>query len=154
MTNREKEILEIIRNNPQISQNDIAKKLNITRSSVGGHIANLIEKGYIVGRGYIISNSDYIVIIGGADVDIVGKPFNKLIEKDSNPGKITYSVGGVGRNIAENLAKLKVDTRLLTAIGNDRNGDLIKENAMVNNIDIQHSIFSDSHETATYLAIL
>lgn len=154
MTNREREILDIIRDNPQISQNEIAQKLNITRSSVGVHIAHLIDKGYIIGRGYIVSDSDYISIVGGSDVDIIGKPFNALIAQDSNPGNISYSVGGVGRNIAENLAKLDVDTRLLTAIGNDANGDLIKENARINNIDISHSLVLDDYKTATYLAIL
>ena len=49
MTNREKEILEIIRRNPLISQKDLAGRLGITRSSVAGHIMNLTDKGLIRG---------------------------------------------------------------------------------------------------------
>ena len=54
MTNREKELLQILKENPMISQNDLADMLNITRSSIGVHISNLIRKGYIKGKGYIL----------------------------------------------------------------------------------------------------
>jgi pseudouridine kinase len=47
-----------------------------------------------------------IGIIGGINIDIEGAPFKKLKYQDSNPGKIRLSYGGVGRNIAENLARL------------------------------------------------
>lgn len=44
MTNRENEIFEIIKNNPYISQDEIANKLSIKRSSVAVHISNLIKR--------------------------------------------------------------------------------------------------------------
>lgn len=50
MTDREKEILDLIKKNPMISQKEIAQRLSITRSSVGVHITNLTKKGYKKGR--------------------------------------------------------------------------------------------------------
>lgn len=154
MTKREREILEIIKNNPMISQNEIAERLDIARSSVGVHITNLINKGHIKGRGYIITDDKYITVLGGANVDIVGSPYSKLIGHDSNPGKIHTSCGGVARNIAENLVRLGLDTRLITAIGNDSNGGLIKDNGNLLGIDLTNSLFLEGKRTATYLAIL
>ena len=55
MTNREQEILELIRKNPMISQKELADSLGITRSSVAVHISNLLKKGYVVGKGYIVT---------------------------------------------------------------------------------------------------
>ncbi len=62
-------------------------------------------------------NTPYALVIGGANIDFVGIPDNKLIWHDKNPGKIKMSLGGVGRNIAENLAKLGVHTKLLALVG-------------------------------------
>ena len=49
MTQREQEILNILKQEPTISQNDIASRLGITRSSVAVHITNLLKKGYLLG---------------------------------------------------------------------------------------------------------
>ncbi|HCL51251.1 MAG TPA: kinase, partial [Clostridiaceae bacterium] len=83
MTNREKEILELIKKNPMISQKDLADILGITRSSVAVHITNLQKKGYILGKGYIVKEGEYVSIVGGANVDIQGFPKEKFILKDS-----------------------------------------------------------------------
>ena len=114
MTNREQEILELIKKNPMISQNEIAEILGIARSSVAVHISNLIKKGYILGRGYIVQDNSYVAIVGGANVDIQGFPYNSLIYRDSNPGKVEFSLGGVGRNIGENLTRLGIPVKLIS----------------------------------------
>ena len=115
MTDREQEILEIIKENPMVSQQELADILNITRSSVAVHITNLMKKGYIKGKGYIISKSNFVTIIGGSNIDIQGAPNNDVVMFDSNPGKVDISLGGVGRNICENISKLGVNTKLLSA---------------------------------------
>ena len=51
MTQRERQILQLIESNPLISQQEIADKMDITRSSVAVHISNLTKKGCIAGRG-------------------------------------------------------------------------------------------------------
>ena len=45
MTQRERQILQLIESNPLISQQEIAEKMGITRSSVAVHISNLTKKG-------------------------------------------------------------------------------------------------------------
>lgn len=154
MTNREKEILELISKNPMISQKEIAEELEISRSAVAVHITNLMKKGYILGRGYIVKDFPYITIVGGANVDIMGLPYEKLRMKDSNPGKVTISLGGVGRNIGENLSRLKVDTRLITVLGNDIYGKLMIEQGMKTGLDMSESLILQDKKTSTYIAIL
>lgn len=65
-----------------------------------------------------------VAVIGGMNFDINGKIPN-IIWKDSNPGIIRTSIGGVGRNIAENLARLDVSVSLFSFIGDDAFGDAV-----------------------------
>ena len=66
MTDREKEILNILIEDPMVSQQELADKLNITRSSVAVHITNLMKKGHIKGKGYIINKGNFVTVIGYA----------------------------------------------------------------------------------------
>lgn len=69
MTNREEQILKILKTNTLIQQHEIAKTLGISRSAVAGHIMKLISKGYIKGRGYILAENHYQkVIINKTDI--------------------------------------------------------------------------------------
>ena len=88
MTQREQEILNILKQEPTISQNDIASRLGITRSSVAVHITNLLKKGYLLGKGYIVQDEPYVLVIGGSNIDIQGFPKEKLIQRDSNIGTV------------------------------------------------------------------
>lgn len=154
MTNRELEILNIIKKNPLVSQNEIAQMLNITRSSVAVHIANLTKKGIIKGRGYLIEESRYVSVIGGANVDIVGFPNGSLRKNDSNPGKVKLSVGGVARNIAENISRLGINTKLFTVVGDDMYGEKIVDECKLAKIDTSYIKIIPNESSGTYLAIL
>jgi pseudouridine kinase len=154
MTDREEELLDLIRRNPAISQNELAAELGITRSSVAVHITNLIKKGLILGKGYILKEVDYIVVLGGANVDIIGIPNQKFVPADSNPGQIKIANGGVGRNIAENLVHLGVPTKLISAVGDDLNGRKILEHAERIGLDMKNTLVLSDKPTSTYLAIL
>ena len=61
----------------------------------------------------------YIAGIGGANMDIHCKSDRQLIMRDSNPGSLQTSLGGVCRNICENLARLGESVRLITVVGYD-----------------------------------
>jgi pseudouridine kinase len=154
MTNREEELLRLISKNPAISQNELAAMLGITRSSVAVHITNLTKKGQILGKGYILKQEDYVCVLGGSNMDIVGFPSGKLNVHDSNPGKVKISLGGVGRNIAENLVHLGVDTKLISAIGDDLYGKKILDHANAIGLDMKNSLVLGRRPTSTYLAIL
>jgi pseudouridine kinase len=154
MTNREQEVLDLIRENPMISQKELADCLGITRSSVAVHISNLLKKGYLVGKGYILREQPYICIIGGTNIDIQGFPTNNLILKDSNPGVVKISLGGVGRNIGENLVKLGIETKLISAVGDDVYGRKILEESRAINLNMDETLILKDHATSTYLSIL
>ena len=154
MTNREKEILKWIEENPFISQSELAEKADIARSSVAVHISNLIKKGKIIGKGYIIQKKSFVTVIGGTNIDISAKSYLPLKDYDSNPGKTTTSFGGVGRNIADNLSRLNQDIELITVIGDDFNGEEIKRNCKALGINMSNSLIINNASTSTYISIL
>lgn len=154
MTNREKEILDIIKQNPMISQKEIADTLKITRSSVAVHITNLIKKGFIRGKGYIVDENDYVLVIGSACIDIHGFTQEKLLYEDSNPGFIKVSCGGVGRNISENLSRFGVSVKLITALGDDIYGKKIVEESRQCGINIDDSLIMEGKTSSMYMSIL
>ena len=151
MTQREAQILQWIQENPMISQQELADKAGITRSSVAVHISNLMKKGYIAGKGYIIRTAPYAVVVGGVNLDIGGTPFAPLVGQDSNPGRVRTSLGGVGRNIAHNMALLGLDVRLITALGDDLNAQKITTSCIELGIDLAPSLQVPGETTSTYL---
>ena len=154
MTSREKEVLKIIKENPLISQQQLAEQLKINRSSVAVHIGNLMKKGYIRGKGYIVEEEKKALIIGGSNIDLEGSPYEELKFYDSNPGRIETSQGGVGRNIADNLARLSVPVRFLTALGEDFYGEKIFKECQRKGIDMDHVLRSENYPTSMYLSLM
>lgn len=153
MTQRERQILELIAANPMISQQELADTLNITRSSVAVHISNLLKKGYIAGKGYVLRTGAYAAVVGGVNVDIGGRSLGKLVAADSNPGKVSISLGGVGRNIAHNMSLMGVDVKMLTAMGEDVHGNRVLESCAELGIDASHALRLSDCATSTYLYI-
>ena len=153
MTQRERQILRWIEENPLISQQELADKAGIARSSVAVHISNLMKKGHIAGKGYIVSSAPYAVVVGGVNMDIGGVSCAPLVRADSNPGVVRVSLGGVGRNIAHNMALLGVDTRLLTAFGDDGHAQRIAASCGELGIDISRALQVPGERTSTYLFI-
>ena len=151
MTQRERQILQLIESDPMISQQQIAEKLGITRSSVAVHISNLTKKGHIAGKGYVLRSGSYAVVVGGVNVDIGGRSFAPLVEADSNPGSVSISLGGVGRNIAHNLSLLGTEVRMLTAYGDDLNGERVAASCSSLGIDLSHAQQIAGGTTSTYL---
>ena len=151
MTQRERQILQLIESNSLISQQEIAEKMGITRSSVAVHISNLTKKGCIAGRGYVLRSGSYAVVVGGVNVDIGGRSFAPLVAQDSNPGTVRLSLGGVGRNIAHNLALLGTDVHLLTAYGDDLYGERVAASCSELGIDLSHALRIAGGATSTYL---
>ncbi len=67
-----------------------------------------------------------VCVIGGANVDITATARERFIARDSNPGTVRLSFGGVGRNIAHNLALLGDEVRFVTRFGGDAFGQMLQ----------------------------
>ncbi|RBO86025.1 carbohydrate kinase [Marinomonas aquiplantarum] len=146
-------VYEAIKQDPLASQKALADRLNMTRESVASHIMQLTRQGHILGKGYLLAEQNAYVVIGGANVDINGNSLVQWLPQDSNPGQINQSPGGVGRNIAENLARLGEKVHLIAPIGLDQRGDWLIEQTRTSGVDTHHVIRHDNLPTGTYLAI-
>ena len=153
MTARERQILGWIEEDPLISQEALAEKAGITRSSVGVHVSNLMKKGYLAGRGYVLGKRCDVTVVGGCNVDVGGVSAETLIERDSNPGTVSVTPGGVGRNIAHNLSLLDVRVRLLTAFGDDVFAGRIEESCKKHGVDVSAALKVPGERTGVYLYI-
>lgn len=101
-----------------------------------------------------MSASQSVVVVGGANTDIVGRPFAGLVMGDSNPGYTHLSSGGVGRNIAENLVCLGFSVELVTALGGDHNAHALADGCRAAGIGLSGALLIDDVPGSVYLAIL
>ena len=153
MNEREKQILKILRRNPLIQQHEIAQILDISRSRVAAHIMDLMRKGAIKGKGYILTEQDYCVALGAINMDIRGVADIRFPEPSSHPGAIQCAAGGVARNIAHNLALLGRDVHLISAVGSDFYGETLLEQTRQAGVNVASCIRLHGHNTSTYLSI-
>lgn len=153
MNDREKQILQILRSNPLIQQNEIGDILQISRSRVASHIMDLMRKGLIKGKGYILTGQDYCVVFGAINMDIRGTADIHYPQPASNPGSIRCSAGGVGRNVAHNLALLGRDVHLVSAVGEDFYGETLLEQTRQAGVNVQNCLRLQGQSTSTYLSI-
>lgn len=94
-----------------------------------------------------------VTVIGGSNMDICGVPFAPLIGRDSNPGRIRMSPGGVGRNIAHNLRLLGTPVRLITVFGDDLYKEQIYKSCADIGIDVSESLVLEGKCSSSYLFI-
>jgi pseudouridine kinase len=92
-------------------------------------------------------------VLGGANMDISGATERVLVAGDSNPGQIRCAPGGVARNVADNLARLGNDTRLITAVGDDLYGRSLLESTQKAGVDVQGCWVLAGDSTSTYLSL-
>ena len=100
------------------------------------------------------SAQPFVSVIGGLNIDLQGSSVNPLVFNDSNPGEIVMSAGGVGRNIAENISKLNINSKILSYVGNDALGDFVVNKSSLSGVDTSF-IKKHSHlPTSQYLSVL
>lgn len=153
LSEKEQVLLNLIQQDPYISQQELANTINISRPTVANLISGLIKKGYIVGRAYVIAEKEPIVCIGGANIDRKFYIKEEVQMGTSNPSKSSLSVGGVARNIGENLGRLGQEVNLITSCGRDSDWAHIEEvTSPYMNLDYVIEI-SDAR-TGSYTAVL
>ena len=124
-------ILELLRHNPSLSQQELADQLKLSRSAVANLITGLTQEGYIVGRAYILADEPIspMLCIGGMNLDtklVLDRPLHL---GTSNPVHAAHSPGGVIRNVAENLSRLDHRVSLMSVVGDDAAGRTLLDHA-------------------------
>lgn len=95
----------------------------------------------------------YAAVVGAVNVDIWGRSYSALAERDSNPGEILLSMGGVGRNIAHNMRLLGINVQMLTAIGGDAWAQQIENSCRELGIGLERAVRLPRQRTSTYMYI-
>lgn len=149
----EKKILEILEENPFVNQKYIAEKLSLSRSAIANLISGLQDKGYILGKPYLLRKEDYITCVGSANLDQTFKLETEMILGTSNPVNSSITYGGVARNIAENLSRLNHQVSLMTLVGEDNVGnDLINTSKQLMKVIATEKISNEN--TGSYTSII
>ena len=96
----------------------------------------------------------YVLGIGAANIDVHGKSRAPIVMRDSNPGRLRTSAGGVTRNVLENLARLGVRTRLVSAVGADLYGEMVLRQSAAAGIDISEVLTVPGEASSCYISVL
>jgi len=102
----------------------------------------------------INTTKPYVCVIGGLNIDLQGSSDAPLVFNDSNPGEIEMSAGGVGRNIAENMARISVQSTILSYVGKDALGEFVINKTKMANVDTSLLIEHSTLPTSQYLSVL
>jgi pseudouridine kinase len=95
-----------------------------------------------------------IALIGGSTYDITGVLLADARPSDSNPSRIHAGCGGVGRNIAENLARLGLGVSLVSAFGTDAFSHELLASCEAVGIDTRLSHIEEGARACTYINLL
>ncbi|WP_297435867.1 carbohydrate kinase family protein [uncultured Clostridium sp.] len=101
-----------------------------------------------------IGKEPYILVFGASIVDIFGFSKSKYRSYNSTPGEVKMSFGGVCRNIAENMARVEVNVKFISILGDDANGKAMLAHGIEHGYDMSDSLVLEGMGTPTYLAVL
>ena len=150
---REKEILALLRAQPMLDAAGLARSLGTSKGAVAVALSSLTHKGEVIGRGYVLRGEPWAVVVGGAAWDIKASSLAAARLHTSNPGTVSRTPGGVGRNIAEVIARLGGRVHLVAAVGADAAGrDLLARTSEAGVYVDQ--VAASPHPTGSYLAAL
>lgn len=94
-----------------------------------------------------------VLVIGASGLDMVGMLREQARSGEANPATIRVSFGGVGRNVAENLARLGQPVKLITAVGTDSTGERLLAYTSDCGVSVEGCLRSKNAPTGSYLAI-
>jgi pseudouridine kinase len=94
-----------------------------------------------------------VIVIGGANMDVKAKSSAPNMLGTSNPGLVSVTPGGVGRNIAHNLARLGAEVALISVVGDDAHGVALIEATRRAGVEISR-MSKTGPATGSYVAML
>jgi len=150
---REREILALLQAQPMLDAAGLARSLGTTKGAIAVALSSLSQKGEIVGRGYILRAEPWAVVVGGAAWDVKARSLAAARLHTSNPSQISRTPGGVGRNIAEGIARLGGRVHLVAAVGADSAGQELLALTAEAGVYVDQ-VARSPHPTGSYLAAL
>ncbi|PKM44572.1 MAG: hypothetical protein CVV03_07425 [Firmicutes bacterium HGW-Firmicutes-8] len=148
ITEREKEIIKILKNDPMISQEDLAQVVGISRSAVAVHISNLIGKGFILGRGYVFNDKTGVLILAPVFIEVEART-----ESDDGAALVDIRPGGAYLT-AHYLAAQDIPTQLMSILGRDDWGGIIAERLKKQGVDTRYLIIQKDYPTPRRVKII
>lgn len=101
-----------------------------------------------------LTDAEPVVVVGGMNLDTLARISGETVRGSSNPGRTVTAPGGVGRNVAENLARLGTPVRMVGAVGHDHAGDLLLDGLTRLGVDTTGIRRRSEVATGTYTAVL
>ncbi len=98
--------------------------------------------------------SSKVLVVGAVNVDITASPERPYVTGDSNPATTHLNIGGVGTNIAQNLARLGHAVQLLTVLGDDAFTPAITRHLDALQIDRSTTTIASGLRNNRYIALL
>lgn len=130
-----KRVVELTGGESLIANTALIKNNAKTAAKIAVEYSKLQTPGKPVNRKEVTANysseASRPIVVGGSIIDVVIRTESKELQLNGATfhGHTTRSLGGVGRNLADGLAKLGHNVLFLTAVGDDVNGhDVINAN--------------------------
>lgn len=101
-----------------------------------------------------MTTSGRLVCIGAASVDRKYHLFEELHFQTSNPARSVETPGGVACNVARNAARLGIDAALVSCIGDDAQGVVLRAALHVAGVDVSLLQTVPGARTSEYAAII
>ena len=94
-----------------------------------------------------------MLVLGAANLDVTAVTPTTHAVADSLPGQVRFSPGGVGRNIAENLARLGLPVALLAQVGDDAAAQAILVPTARAGVDVSRVLEVRDYPSNAYVAL-
>ena len=99
-------------------------------------------------------NRPRIVVLGATAVDVKAQSFDALVRAADVPGRVRVTLGGVARNTAKNLALLGADVTIVSAVGGDEFGRMLRDDLARAGVHVHNLMTARGCRTATWAGVL
>ena len=98
-------------------------------------------------------DGEFVLVVGSAVLEISGEAEGRLRSGARQFGTVHRTAGGVARNVAENLARLEIETTFLSAVADDEFGERLIAQSTLAGVDCSHVLRVSQARTATSLIL-
>ena len=95
-----------------------------------------------------------IVVLGATAVDVKAQSFGALVRAADVPGRVRVTLGGVARNTSKNLARLGADVTIVSAVGDDEFGRMLRNDLARAGVNVHNLITTRDGWTSTWVGVL